>query len=193
MIVGRGRTGTLVPWILKISVKKGCFLSFEWEKSNLTTFCPPRKILDRSHSAPLEKILPTTMYMGFWLRMFAPHICGCKSSCTPGSWWIACNDMLRGCNKGYLNINTKMVIYSTVQSGCYIINIKNTGLSIHINFSIDRQSRHFACPFQATDDTMQMGVRITLYRIYATKKITHVTATAPKMRFVGSKVYFHIV
>jgi len=27
--------------------------------------------------------------MGFSLRMFATHICGCKSSCTPASWWIA--------------------------------------------------------------------------------------------------------
>jgi len=60
------------------------------------------------------------------------------------------------------------------------------------NFSIDRQRRHFACPFQAADDTMQIGVHITLYPIYATKKITHVKATAPKMRFVGSKVSFHI-
>jgi len=32
-----------------------------------------------------------------------------------------------------------------------------------------------------------MGVHITLYPIYTTKKITHVTATVPKMRFVGSR------
>ena len=86
MGVGRGGRGALGPWILKISAKKGCFRSFEWEKSNLTTFSPPTKILYKSPSAPLEKILPTTMYMGFCLRMFAPHICGCKSTCTPGSW-----------------------------------------------------------------------------------------------------------
>jgi len=28
---------------------------------------------------------------------------------------------------------------------------------------------------------------------YTTTKMTHVTATVPKMRFVGSKVSFHIV
>jgi len=92
-----------------------------------------------------------------------------------------------------MNNNTKMVIYSTVQSGCYIININNTGISVHRNVSIDRQSPHFACPFQAADDTMQMGVHITLYPIYTTKKITHVAVTAPKTHFVGSKDSFHIV
>ena len=60
-------------------------------------------------------------------------------------------------------------------------------------FSIERQSRHFACPFQAADDIMQMGVHIRLYPFYTTKKMIHVTATVPKMRFVGSKVSFQIV
>jgi len=56
-----------------------------------------------------------------------------------------------------------MVIYSTVKSRCYIINIRNTGIGVHKNFSMDRQSRHFACPFQTAHDTMKMGVHITLY------------------------------
>jgi len=86
-----------------------------------------------------------------------------------------------------------MVIYNTVQSRCYIININNTGIGVQRKFSIDRQSRHFACQFQAADDTMQMGVHIRLYPFYTTKKMTHVTATVPKMRFVGSKVSSHIV
>jgi len=86
-----------------------------------------------------------------------------------------------------------MVIYNTAQSRCYIININNTGIGVHRNFSIDRQSRHFACPFQATDDTIQMGVHITFYPFYTTMKMTHVMTTVPKMRFVGSKVSFHIV
>jgi len=86
-----------------------------------------------------------------------------------------------------------MVIYSTVQSRCYIININNTGIGVHRNFSIDRQSRHFACPFQAADDRIQIGVHITLYPFYTTKKIINVTATVPKMHFVGSKIFFHIV
>jgi len=63
-----------------------------------------------------------------------------------------------------------MVIYSTVQSRCYILN--NTGIGLHRNFSTDRQSRHFTCPFQAADDTMQMGVHITLYPFYTTKKLS---------------------
>jgi len=32
--------GGLLPWISKISVKKGCFVSFKWEKTNFTTFAP---------------------------------------------------------------------------------------------------------------------------------------------------------
>ena len=70
---------------------------------------------------------------------------------------------------------------------------KQPGIGIHRIFAIDRQSRHFACPFQAADDTVQMGVHIRLYHFYTTNKITYVTATVPKMRFVGSKVSFHIM
>ena len=47
-----GQRGALTPWILKFSAKKGCFLSFEREKSNFTTFGPPGKILEKSPSAP---------------------------------------------------------------------------------------------------------------------------------------------
>jgi len=44
MGVGRGRPGrALVPLDFEIFSKKGCFLSFEWEKSNFTTFGPPWK------------------------------------------------------------------------------------------------------------------------------------------------------
>jgi len=38
-----GCRGGLAPWILKISAKKGCFLNFEWEKKNFTTFVLPLK------------------------------------------------------------------------------------------------------------------------------------------------------
>ena len=41
--------------ISKISAKKGCFLSFEWEKTNFTTFGPPRKILEKPLMAPPGK------------------------------------------------------------------------------------------------------------------------------------------
>jgi len=40
---------------------------------------------------------------------------------------------------------------------------------------------------------IQIDVHITLCICYATKKMTHVTATVPKMRFVGSNASFHIV
>jgi len=40
---------------------------------------------------------------------------------------------------------------------------------------------------------MQMDVHIKLYPFYTTTQMTHVTATVTKMRFVGSKVSFHIV
>jgi len=40
---------------------------------------------------------------------------------------------------------------------------------------------------------MQIDVHITLYSRYTTKKIIQVTATVPKMRFVGSNVSFHTV
>jgi len=40
---------------------------------------------------------------------------------------------------------------------------------------------------------MQIDVHITLYPCYITNKMTHVAATVPKMRFVGSNVSFHTV
>jgi len=53
-------------WILKFPAKKGCFLSFEWEKSKksiFTTFGPPYKNLGKTLVAPpFQKILPTPMF-----------------------------------------------------------------------------------------------------------------------------------
>jgi len=37
------RKGGKASWILKFSAKKGCFFSFELEKTNFTTFGPPWK------------------------------------------------------------------------------------------------------------------------------------------------------
>ena len=48
-------------------------------------------------------------------------------------------ELPKGCNKGYSN-STKMVIYSTVQTRCYITN--NTGMRARRKFSTDRQSRY---------------------------------------------------
>jgi len=58
---------------------------------------------------------------------------------------------------------------------------KNTGIGVSRNISIDRQSRYLACPFQAADDTVQMGVHITLYPCYITKKMTHVTRCVTRL------------
>jgi len=41
--------------------------------------------------------------------------------------------------------------------------------------------------------TMQIDVHIMLYPCYTTKKMTHITTTVPKMRFVSSNVSFHTV
>jgi len=59
----------LSPPDFEIPSKKGCFLSFEWEKSNFTTFDPLEKCRKKSPSAPLlEKVLPMPMYA--WLPDF---------------------------------------------------------------------------------------------------------------------------
>ena len=36
--MGVGRGGLGPPWILKISANRGCFLGFDWEKTNFATF-----------------------------------------------------------------------------------------------------------------------------------------------------------
>jgi len=57
--------GPRPPWILKILAKKGCFLSFEWEKTNFTTFASPWKNFGKiPWCPPLEKFLPTPMSAG---------------------------------------------------------------------------------------------------------------------------------
>ena len=48
--VGRGAEGLAPLDFLNFS-RKGCFRSFEWEKTNFITFDPPRKILGMSPSA----------------------------------------------------------------------------------------------------------------------------------------------
>jgi len=62
MGVGRGAGGH-APSVFENFSKKGCFLSFDWEKLNFTPSGPPRKTLEKSPSAPLEKILPTPMHV----------------------------------------------------------------------------------------------------------------------------------
>jgi len=63
MGVGRGAGEAIHPWILKISANKVCFLSFEWEKSNFTTFGHPlEKFWKNPLVDPNRKIVPTPMY-----------------------------------------------------------------------------------------------------------------------------------
>jgi len=58
MGVGKGGAKALHVF-LKSSAKKGCFPTFDWEKTNAITFRPP---LEKSPSVPhLENILPTPM------------------------------------------------------------------------------------------------------------------------------------
>jgi len=55
MGVGRGGRG-LGPLDLKISTKKGCFLSLEWEKTNFTTSgYPLEKFWKNPLVPPLKK------------------------------------------------------------------------------------------------------------------------------------------
>jgi len=51
----------------------------------------------------------------------------------------------------------------------------------------------FIVHFRLLITQMQIDVHITLFLCYTTNKMTHVTATVPKMRFVGSNVSFHTV
>jgi len=48
---GRAERGLGPPCILKTLAKKGCFLSFEWEKDKFTTFGHPEKNLEKNPSA----------------------------------------------------------------------------------------------------------------------------------------------
>jgi len=47
--------------------------------------------------------------------------------------------------------------------------------------------------FRLLTTQMQIDVHITLYLCNTTKKMTHISATVPKMRFVGSNVSFHTI
>jgi len=39
--MGVGRGALALPWILKFSAKKGCFLTFEWEKKQISLLLAP--------------------------------------------------------------------------------------------------------------------------------------------------------
>ena len=65
----KGAGGPKPPWILKSFAKKGCFLGFQWEKTNFTTFAPPFEKFPSD--LPLEKNLPTPMKVsGYDLKYY---------------------------------------------------------------------------------------------------------------------------
>jgi len=45
-----GKGGAKAPLYFEIFSKKICFFSFQWEKTNFTTFGPPGQILEKSPS-----------------------------------------------------------------------------------------------------------------------------------------------
>jgi len=68
--------------------------------------------------------------------------------------------------------------------------MNNTGIGVQRNFSIDRQSRYFACPFQVADDTMQMGVHIWLYPFYTSTKMTILRQQFQKCASLAARFLF---
>ena len=60
-------------------------------------------------------------------------------------------------------------------------------------FSTGRLADILVVHFRLLTIQMQIDVHITLYPCYTTKKMTHVTAKVPKMRFVGSNISFRTV
>jgi len=69
MGVGKGGRGAKAPLDFEIFCKKGCFLGFQWEKTNFTTFAPPFEKFPSD--LPLEKNLPTPMKVsGYDLKYY---------------------------------------------------------------------------------------------------------------------------
>jgi len=60
MGVVRGGRGPSPPWILKVVAKKFVFLVLNGKKQ-ISPLLPPGQILEKSPSAPTERILPTPM------------------------------------------------------------------------------------------------------------------------------------
>jgi len=67
--VSEGRQRGEIPVDFEIFRKKSCFRSFAWEKTNFTTFVPPRKSFEKSSYAPLETIVPTPMVDGMYKKV----------------------------------------------------------------------------------------------------------------------------
>jgi len=66
-------------------------------------------------------------------------------------------------------------------------------MGIRKNFSRVGKVDILVVHFRLLTIQMQTDVHITLYPCYSTKKMTHVTATVPKLRFLSSNVSFHTV
>jgi len=124
--------------------------------------------------------------MDLILLLLAPYICRRKSSRTPCSWWIAHSTSTspRGPNKRYSN-NTKMVIYSALESRCYIAN--NIGMRARRKFSTDRPSRYRLLTMQCKWTFTYSALRC----LHNKENDPRVTATVPKMRFVCRCFFSH--
>jgi len=66
-------------------------------------------------------------------------------------------------------------------------------MGVRKNFSRVGKVDILVVHFRLLTIQMQIDVHLTLYPCYTTKKMTHVTATVPKMRFLGSNVSFYTV
>jgi len=76
MVVGKGGAGGKGPLDFENFSKKGCFLSFEWEKTNFITFghpwknfgkspgVPPGKNPSDAHDGKISTYTPVCIYFG---------------------------------------------------------------------------------------------------------------------------------
>jgi len=62
---GGWQGGPCPPLDFQMFTKKGCFLSFEWEKSNFTTFAPPWKNVGKIPSGLPGKNLPEAHILSY--------------------------------------------------------------------------------------------------------------------------------
>ena len=66
-------------------------------------------------------------------------------------------------------------------------------MGVRKNFSRVGKVDILVVHFRLLTIQVQIDVHITLYPCRTTKKMTHVAATVPQMRFVGRNVSFHTV
>ena len=103
----KGGQGDQGPLIFENCSKKGCFLSFEWEKTNFTTFGLPWKNFGKIPWCPsLEKILPTPVN----LRM--------TFGFTINWWWVHCNASL----SLFVSLSSLGILSAVVK--CFVVEMR---------------------------------------------------------------------